>query len=223
MKKLLLITGPQGAGNHLFSKLLALHPAVYGWKSLNKTYWIGHDQEPFNKFWADSSLWTTTDFGHYQYAFASISVPYVQNGVTVVPDFKKFIAGAESAGWTVEVAIIGRDVNILEEQQTRLRRRVTMPDMLSALDSELSNLNTHYISHELVFLYKQRYLKSLSQMLNFPIAHNDAEVDNILKDNANAKYIHYVENTQLDRLVTACLASTAEPGSEWHQRSQEEQ
>jgi hypothetical protein len=60
-------------------------------------------------------------------------------------------------------------------------------------------------------------------MLNFPIAYDHAEVDNILKDNANAKYIHYVENTQLDRLVTACLASTAEPGSEWHQRSQEEQ
>ena len=99
MKKLLLVTGPQGSGNHLYSKLLALHPDVYGWKALNETYWIGHDQEPFNKFWADPSLWTTTDFGHYQYAFTSISVPYVQNGVTVVPNFKQFIAGAESAGW----------------------------------------------------------------------------------------------------------------------------
>lgn len=223
MKKLLLVTGPQGSGNHMFSKLLALHPAVYGWKALNDTYWIGHDQEPFNQFWADASLWATTDFGDYQYAFASISVPYVQNGVTVVPDFKRFITGARSAGWQVEVAVIGRDVNILEEQQTRLRKRVTVPDMLAALDNELRDLPMHYISHELVFLYKQRYLKNLSRILDFPIAYDSIEVDHILQDNANAKYIHYVENTQLDQLVTACLASTAQPGTEWYERAQEKQ
>lgn len=222
MKKLLLVTGPQGSGNHMFSKLLALHPAVYGWKALNETYWIGHDQEPFNKFWADSSLWATTDFGNYQYAFASISVPYVQNGVTVVPDFKRFIAGARSAGWAVEVAVIGRDVNILEEQQTRLRKRVTIPDMMNALNTEFNDLPVHYISHELVFLYKQHYLKNLSRMLDFPIAYDSIEVDNILKDNANAKYIHYVENTQLDQLVTACLASTAQPGTEWYNRAKQD-
>lgn len=219
MKKLLLVTGPQGSGNHMFSKLLALHPEVYGWKALNETYWIGHDQEPFNQFWTDSSLWSTTDFGRYQYAFASISVPYVQNGVTVVPDFKQFITGARSAGWHVQVAIIGRDVNILEEQQTRLRKRVTVPSMLETLEAELDQYDPYYISHELVFLYRQRYLRQLSRALDFPIAYNSIEVTHILKDNSNAKYIHYVENTQLDQLVTACLASTAKPGTEWYDRA----
>ena len=221
MKKLLLITGPQGSGNHMFSKLLALHPEVWGWKDLNKTYWIGHDQEPFNAFWHNSDLWRTTDFGSYRYAFASISVPYVQNGQTVVPDFKSFINGATSNGWHVEVAVIGRDINILEAQQQRLRKRVTLPDMLEILDRELSNYNIHYISHELVCLYKQRYLKMLSQHLQFPIDYNNPEVENILQDNANAKYIRFVENSKLDELVTACLASTARPGSEWHLRAQQ--
>lgn len=218
MKKLLLITGPQGSGNHMFSKLLALHPEVYGWKALNETYWIGHDQEPFNGFWHDPALWTTTDFGNYQYAFASISVPYVQNGETVVPNFRQFVSGAESAGWAVQVAVIGRDITILEEQQTRLRKRVTLQDMMQALDTELESFDPFYISHELVFLYKQRYLKHLSRVLDFPIDYNNPEVETILQDNANAKYVHYVENTRLDELVTACLASTARPGSEWHQR-----
>ena len=43
---LLIVTGPQGSGNHLFAKLFNLHPDVYG---LNMTrYWQGHDTEPFN-------------------------------------------------------------------------------------------------------------------------------------------------------------------------------
>ena len=221
MKKLLLITGPQGSGNHMFSKLLALHPEVWGWKELNKTYWIGHDQEPFNAFWHDPSLWETTDFGSYQYAFASISVPYVQNGQTVVPDFGSFTSAARRHGWQVQVAVIGRDINILEAQQQRLRKRVTLPELLSILDTQLTGEDIHYVSHELVCLYKQRYLQTLSRDLDFPIAYDHSEVARILEDNANAKYIQYVENSKLDALVTACLASTAQPGTEWHQRAVE--
>jgi hypothetical protein len=46
MKKLLIITGPQGSGNHMWSKILALHPAVNGWSALLEEYWIPHDREP---------------------------------------------------------------------------------------------------------------------------------------------------------------------------------
>ena len=28
---MLIVTGPQGSGNHLFAKLFNLHPEVYGW------------------------------------------------------------------------------------------------------------------------------------------------------------------------------------------------
>ncbi len=74
-KKLLLIVGPQGSGNHLYSKIFALHPDVLGWKDLNKTYWIVHDQEPFNKFWVDPTEWDTADFGEYTNLCVSISAP----------------------------------------------------------------------------------------------------------------------------------------------------
>jgi hypothetical protein len=220
MKKLILITGPQGSGNHLYSKLLALHKDVWGWKELNETFWIGHDQEPFNKFWVSPELWASTDFGDYQYAFASISVPYVQNGVTVVPDFDTFIKGAESAGWTVQLVIIGRDVNILEAQQQRLRKKVTLPNMLNALDKLVEQYNPVYISHELVCLYGANYLKSLGKLLDFPIDYSNPLVAEILKENSNKKYIKYLEEVELDKLVTKILASTATEGTEWYQRGE---
>ena len=220
MKKLILITGPQGSGNHLYSKLLALHSEVWGWKELNETFWIGHDQEPFNKFWVNPELWKTTDFGDYKYAFASISVPYVQNGVTVVPDFDAFIHGAESAGWTVQLVIIGRDVNILEAQQQRLRKKVTLPNMLNALDRLVEQYDPIYISHELVCLYGANYLKSLSRLLDFPIDYGNPMVSEILKENSNKKYIKYLEEVELDKLVTKILASTAVEGTEWYQRGE---
>ena len=50
IKKLLIITGPQGSGNHLWSKIFAMHPIVVGWPMLRKE-WQGHHEEPFNKYW----------------------------------------------------------------------------------------------------------------------------------------------------------------------------
>ena len=217
MKKLLLITGPQGSGNHLFSKVLAVHPEVYGWKALNETYWIVHDQEPFNKYWVDPTEWDRADFGDYQYAVVSNSVPYVQNGNTQNPPFEEFIAGAERAGWTVQVAIIGRDINILEAQQKRLRRAVTLPHMMDAVET-LEKYDPDYISHELLCLYKQKYLKKLSKQLDFPIAYDAPIIDEILKDNANAKYVNAVTETDLDREITRQLAATSVEGTEWYNR-----
>ena len=220
-KKLLLIVGPQGSGNHLYSKIFALHPDVLGWKDLNKTYWIVHDQEPFNKFWVDPTEWDTADFGEYTNLCVSISAPYVQNGVTLNPPFKGFIDGAQRNGWTVQVAIIGRDINILEAQQQRLRGKVTTPFMMEAI-KEMEPLDPDYISHEMLCLYKQNYLKYLAKVMDFPIAHDDPMVDDILKDNSNAKYVSAVEKTELDRVVEKGLAATSKPGTEWYGRGQDE-
>mgnify|MGYP001227449634 FL=1 len=35
---ILVITGPQGTGNHVFSKVLSMHKDVYGWGKLLKEY-----------------------------------------------------------------------------------------------------------------------------------------------------------------------------------------
>ena len=56
--------------------------------------------------------------------------------------------------------------------------------------------NPTFLSYELLYLYKQEYLKSLD--LGFPIAWYDKRVDEILEQDANAKYINYVEYNLLD-------------------------
>lgn len=66
-KKLLIITGPQGSGNHFFSRLFSLHPTVGGWKELIDEYWIPSDQETFAPYWVDPNSMTTADFEGYDY------------------------------------------------------------------------------------------------------------------------------------------------------------
>jgi hypothetical protein len=53
-----------------------------------------------------------------------------------------------------------------------------------------------FLSYELLYLYKQDYLKSLN--LNIPVAWNDSRINSILADDANVKYIHSIEYNELD-------------------------
>jgi hypothetical protein len=53
-----------------------------------------------------------------------------------------------------------------------------------------------FLSYELLYLYKQDYLKSLK--LNIPVAWDDSRLDNILADDANAKYVHSIDYNELD-------------------------
>lgn len=219
-RRLLLITGPQGSGNHMFAKIFALHPDVYAWKALTETYWIGHDQEPFNPLWLDPRGWATHDFGDYQWAVASMSCPYVQQGSTLSPDYDGFISAAESAGWRVQIAVIGRDINVLRHQQQRLRSRHTFPIMIDHVNTVLDKYDPDFISHELAVLYGAAYLRSLSRALDFPIVWRDSRVDEILAENANEKYFHPVDHHWVDDLAIRGLASTARPGTEWYLRDQ---
>jgi hypothetical protein len=218
---MLLITGPQGSGNHMFAKIFALHPEVLGWKSLNDTYWIGHDQEPFNCLWINPNNWNSFNFGTHQYAVASISCPYVQQGETVLPDYKTFIDQALIYGWQIQVVVIGRDINVLAHQQQRLRSKKTFPLMLEHLDKVLEQYSPDFISHELAVLYGSSYLQSLARSWNFPIAWQDPRVREILSDNANQKYFQAIEHHWVDDLAIQGLASTAKPGTEWYQRDQQ--
>ena len=70
-RRLLILTGPQGAGNHLFSKIFAFHPMVNGW--VMNDYWEGHHHEPFAKYWDNPELlkdaeWSA-DRHHYVHLF----------------------------------------------------------------------------------------------------------------------------------------------------------
>jgi hypothetical protein len=198
MAKMLILTGPQGAGNHLWSKVLSLHSEVYGWKTLLDNYWEAHRfAEPFAQHWRDHSLLTSFDWTQSKYYFTSISLPLGIIGHDVnpiwMPDLQGFAAVVLGCGVEVEIAVVGRDQTILTNQQTRIRTQPTLPMFLEQLP-KISDPT--FLSYELLYLYKQDYLKSLK--LNIPVAWDDSRLDNILADDANAKYVHSIDYNELD-------------------------
>ena len=200
MKQLLIVTGPQGSGNHVWSKIFALHSAVYGWKELNQTYWIGHDQEPFADCWNNTDRLKEFDWNQCDFYVTGVSCPYMNNGERTVPNLIGFAAQAMGCGINVKFAIIGRDRNILTFQETRLRGEPTY-DLAVEQYQKLATWNPVYLSYELLQLYSRDYLKQLSISLEFPIDYSNAHVDEILKDDTNKKYFQSVEHHPTDDLA----------------------
>jgi hypothetical protein len=198
MKKLLILTGPQGSGNHMWSKIFALHPSVHGWQQLLDTYWIGHDQEPFAHYWQHPTQLNEFDWSKSDYYVASISIPYMDNGTATVPNFKEFIKELRSLNIVVQVAVIGRDQTILKEQQQRVRDGETLPLALAEVD-RFTNID--FLSYELLHLYKKSYLKEIARILNFPIDYDNPALAEILEEDSNSKYITPVEHHWVDELT----------------------
>ena len=106
--KILLITGPQGSGNHVFSKCFALHKEVSGWNELLDRYWIRHEFEPYGNIWRKPEFIKDLDWSLSQYHVISISCPYVDEGITVVPDYKSVIPELQKVG-DIILGLIGRE------------------------------------------------------------------------------------------------------------------
>ena len=119
--RLLIITGPQGSGNHLFGKIFSYHKEVFGWSALYKHKWVGHDQEVFQPYWNNPKTLNDFDWTQSEYYITSISCPYVLDKKFATPKYHSFINHAKKYA-DVQVAIIGRDKNILKHQQIRVRR-----------------------------------------------------------------------------------------------------
>lgn len=198
MKTLLILTGPQGSGNHLWSKVFSADESVWGWKSLLKTYWIPHSDEPFALAWDNPRSLEDIEFGNY--AMTSISCPYVRGGKTYEPKYAEFISEARQLGYRVKVAIIGRDQNILRYQQTRVRGAVSY-DRFNDNLPYLQSLHPVYLSTELLYLYKKDYIRSISYQLEFPIHIEDSVLEEILVKDPNAKYFQQSEPQDLDYFV----------------------
>ena len=191
---LLILTGPQGSGNHLWSKVFSKHPFVNGWRM--KQYWEGHHHEPFSPWWDDPSL--IEDTGH-QYNFTSISCPYFRGGKPHIPAYKDFIQNAKKI-YNVKVAVISRDQNILKNQQERVRGGETYDKFLK----ELPDLEADFfLSTEALFLYKENYLNHLSKILHIPVWIEDHDLFD-----TNTKYISAVSEQPLDiEVKEACQES----------------
>ena len=198
MKTILILTGPQGAGNHLWSKIFALHPQVTGWSALLNEYWIGHDQEPFAPYWQDPSQLKYYRWAQSDWFVTSMSVPYINNGDATVPDFRSFVREAQNLGHRVKFAILGRDQNIVRMQETRVRGAVTVDQAIAAYDPLASPV---LLSYELLHLYGRKYLESVSQQLGFPIAASDPRLETIMDEDTNSKYFSAVKHHPTDDLA----------------------
>ena len=165
-KKLIIITGPQGSGNHLFSKIFNVHPDVNGWDFGDK-YWIPSDEEPFAECWVDPSKTKEKLTGRYM--VANVSVPFVYDGVRQVPKIQEVADEAREAGYEVTIAIVCRDANINALQQKRVRFEITLGQAMEYYRN-LQNVELAFLSHESLYLHKCMYLKWLSTILDFPIA-----------------------------------------------------
>jgi len=189
--KLLIITGPQGSGNHLFSKVFSEHPDVYGWRM--KSYWEGHHEEPFNNYWQYPEMLDQFQWEQHKYIFTSVSCPYMKNGMPHIPRYKKFIEHASQYA-DVKIAIIGRDPTILQYQQQRVRGTSTVGFFQQSLDYLMEH-DPIFISQELYQLYGNYYLQGISKQLGFPILPQQIHED------ANNKYIQNVQEHWLDEQV----------------------
>jgi len=198
MKTLLILTGPQGSGNHMWSKIFALHPQVLGWRALLDQYWIGHDEEPWAEYWNNPGTVSRAPWGASDWHVTSISVPYMNNGVPTVPNFREFIKAVQNQGHRVKIAVLGRDQNILKYQETRVRGKVTMDH---AVEEYSSFAQANFLSYELLHLYGRQYLQKVEKELEFPVAYNDPRIKTIVAEDTNTKYFKPVAAHPTDDLA----------------------
>jgi hypothetical protein len=203
MKKLLIITGPQGSGNHLFSRILSTHPNVGGWKSLLDKYWVPSDEEPFAEYWVYPERLSAEQFDGQEYWLANVSCPFFYDGQRYVPKILEVAKQARGFGIDVKIAIITRDKNINAEQQLRVRKEITTPIAQDYYYNHLltSDFPIHFLSNEALFLHREHYLRYVERTLSFPIDYNNPNIFKFLDQDPNAKYVNYVDEYWLDQEV----------------------
>jgi|TARA_B100000900_G_scaffold162574_1_gene138073 hypothetical protein len=192
MKKLLIVTGPQGSGNHLFARLFSAHPNVVGWESLHDKYWVPSDQEPFARYWVYPE---ELKFPEGDFFCANVSVPFFYDGVRQVPKIKEVAQKAMSLGVQPIIAVIVRDRNINELQQVRVGGECTMDTALEYY----KDMAVHFIDHEAFFLYKEKYIEYLGRLLEFPVTKEG--IDNFISVDANHKYVFPCKKHWLDDVI----------------------
>lgn len=201
MANILVITGPQGSGNHLFSKALSMHNDVSGWDNLLREYWINHENAPFKDIWSNPSTIDDYDWSLSDNWVLSVSGPYVdiinEHKQTVYPNYKEVLKRLDKVG-NLHVGIIGRDQNIMGQNQLRKRGVESYHNFLNKIEDLIQYPHT-FLSVELLYLFRHQYLKSLNSLLNIPVDATDERLHYILNKDPNAKYVHSVEHSWLDK------------------------
>jgi hypothetical protein len=202
MANILVISGPQGTGNHVFSKVLSMHSNVHGWDQLLREYWINHDNAPFKDIWNTPENIDNYDWTEHENYVLSVSGPYVDKdamGVrhTKYPYYKEVLRRLNEKG-NLQVGIIGRDQNITAQNQLRKRGVESLHNYLNKIEDIMEYRHT-FLSVELLYMFRHQYVKSLDSVLDIPVDYTNERLHYILNKDPNAKYVHYVENSWLDR------------------------
>jgi hypothetical protein len=199
MKKLLLLTGPQGSGNHIFCRIYSTNSHVKGWGEILENYWVPTDQDPFAKYFANPDKLTQEVFQDADYFVTHISCPFVFDGTITVPQIQEFCDKVSSFGIEVIIGIIVRDEYINTQQQKRLRGGRTLDTALQVYNELSYELN--FLSLESLFLHKNNYLKWLAKIIDFPLDYMHPNIFKFLNESPNKKYVKYVDDYWLDETV----------------------
>jgi hypothetical protein len=108
------------------------------------------------------------------------------------------VSKLQIAGLRIKFAVLGRDRNIVEMQQARVRGAPTLVTALAEFDQLAAPV---FLSYELLHLYGAKYLENIQQQLGFPIATADPRLKDILATDANAKYFKPIVHHATDDLA----------------------
>ena len=182
--KVILLTGPQGSGNHLWSKVFTT------WA--DKEYWVGHKDEPHSNLWEDMDSWRTHKFSGD--TVISISVPYAVGGNTTFPDIKLWKEIMIERGIDHKICAITRDgyINFLQNDRVRPENNYKESvEYIKTLDIDC------FLSTETLLLYQWKYVEQVCRQLEFTIDKKDVD----FSQSFNEKYIKYVKEFALDDQV----------------------
>jgi len=197
-KHLLIITGPQGSGNHIFSRVFSMHPDVRGWEQLKDQYWVPSDQEPFAEYWVYPERLTAEVFEDSCYFLANVSAPFFYDGVRQMPHIREVADRARSFGIKVSIGIVVRDISINTRQQQRVGGEITLYAAQEYYRTQLidSEYPVYFLDHEALFSWGAVYVRNTAGQIGFPV-----DLDRCLYQleiNPNLKYITPVEEHWLD-------------------------
>lgn len=182
--KVILLTGPQGSGNHLWSKVFTT------WA--DKEYWVGHKDEPHSNLWENMNSWKEIPF--LSNTVISISIPYAVRGNTTFPDIKLWKKIMVDRDIDHKICAITRDENINFLQNKRVRPEnnyYKAVEYIKTLDIDC------FLSTETLMLYQWKYVEQVCRQLQFSIDKKDVD----FSQSFNEKYVKYVQEFELDEQV----------------------
>lgn len=203
-KKMLILVGPQGSGNHIFARLFSMHPKVKGWEELKNNYWVKHQRDELAEYWIFPQLLKQSYFESHDFFVTDVSYPVNFDGMRYNPKIMEFAQRVKGWGIDIQFGVITRDEGINKLQQERIRAGATLDTAKNYIIENILNgeFPVHFLSMETFFAYKIEYLKHLEKLMKFPIGFDQSEILKFIDESPNQKYLKYVETYWLDEHST---------------------